>query len=160
MDKSENKNSDTDSGKNKINYKLGKSDILRGHNSFSEHLKNSVSVSTVYLKVFVNTGKINISDSSDSLKSPLLTKKVKVGFIVAKKKIKKAVYRNRIKRLLRESYRLNRHYFEDLNGVDLIFTFSESGYLYFQKNPGMKLDILHNDLSKIALKIKNLISEK
>jgi len=37
-----------------------------------------------------------------------------IGFVAPKKRIKRAVKRNRVKRLLREAYRTNQEYFQDL----------------------------------------------
>ncbi|GLQ32912.1 ribonuclease P protein component [Litoribrevibacter albus] len=42
----------------------------------------------------------------------------RLGFVIAKKKVKLAVDRNRIKRVMRDNYRLNQH---KLPSVDIVF---------------------------------------
>lgn len=44
----------------------------------------------------------------------------RIGVSVSKRNFKRAVDRNRIKRLLREVYRLNRPFFEDIFGPDVL----------------------------------------
>ena len=83
--------SDNDSGKNGINQKLRKDEILRGHKVFSSILQNSGIVTTDLLNVFIakNTEKVKFIKTAEFNQSPLLTENVKVGFIIAKKKIRK-----------------------------------------------------------------------
>tara|TARA_Y100000034_G_C6885237_1_gene406351 strand:- start:917 stop:1282 length:366 start_codon:yes stop_codon:yes gene_type:complete len=51
------------------------------------------------------------------LVSPNKTNKPRLGFAVAKKRVKLAVQRNRIKRITRESFRLKQH---ELPNVDMV----------------------------------------
>ena len=81
--------------KKPTNFTLQKNEILRGRNSFSNVFKNGKLISGKYSSI--------LYIKSDSKK---------IGFVVSKT-IKKAVTRNRQKRLLREIYRLNKNRFPD-----------------------------------------------
>lgn len=134
------------------NFRLTKKEILRGYNTYQNVIKNSISVSTGFLKAFVNLRKE--PDIIDSIKSPPVTAKVMVGFIIAKKKIKKAYQRNRIRRLIKESYRLNKNQFQNLTlKINVIFSLNEKGYEHFIKNPKEKLEFVNKDMIKLQKKI-------
>ncbi len=131
---------------------LRKDEILRGHNTYLKVIQNSVSVSTEFIKAFIN--KENADSNS---KSPLLTSTVKVGFIIAKKKIKRAVLRNRIRRLFKESYRSDKFFFvnELPFSLNIIFSLNDKGYEYFINNPKTKLEFVSSEMKKLHSKIKN-----
>ncbi|HMQ67881.1 MAG TPA: ribonuclease P protein component [Ignavibacteria bacterium] len=142
------------SEESKNDHRLRKYEILRGHNSFKNVLQNSGTISTEYLKAFVNKQptETNITEFS---KSPLFTGNVKVGFIIAKKKFKKAVIRNRIRRILKEAYRLNNTKSDLFNlKLNIIFTLSENGYELFRNNTKLKPGFIRNDMNLLTAKIK------
>lgn len=143
MDKSE--------GQSYDDFSLRKDEIIRGHDSYFRILQDSKTVTSDFLKAFVNKQSTEIKNI-DFTKSPLFTHNVKVGFIIAKKKIRKSYFRNRIRRLLKESYRLNRDIsgIKDLN-LNILFTLGEKGYEYFKDHPQTKLDFVENEM-KILLK--------
>lgn len=135
-------------------FKLSKNEILRGYNSFQKVLQNSKTVSTRYLKAFVNKQNTDTKTTVFS-KSPLFTENVKVGFIIAKKKFKKAVKRNRIRRLLKEAYRLSKHQTGLFNlELNIIFTLSENGYDLFKNDSDIKFDFIKNEMILLNSKIK------
>ena len=96
-------------------YRFRKSEIIRGYDSYNNVLQNSKQFKTELLKGFLNIEKTDTSLSSlytkEVSKSPQNESKIKVGFIISKRKIHKSSQRNRLKRLLKESYRLNRFFF-------------------------------------------------
>ena len=95
------------------NFRLKKSELIRGYDSYSKIIFNSTKFSTELLKGYLNLDKPNrhYSSTKEFSESPLPQHNIKVGFIVSKKKIHKSSQRNRVKRLLRESYRLNKFFF-------------------------------------------------
>ncbi len=139
------------SGQPLKNESLPKAGILRGHDAFQKIMKNPDVFSGKYLKAFADISRTGLNDSS---KSPLFTSRVKVGFIVAKKKVKRAVQRNRIKRLMREDYRKfkSKNDFIDKE-MSLIFSLTDDGYELFRKRPGIRSGIFEIDLKLISGKI-------
>ena len=73
---------------------LKKQYILRKNNAFKATYSNNVSKSNEFFKLYF--GKLKEDPSCQT----------KVGFVVSKKNFKKAVIRNRVKRIMREVYRL------------------------------------------------------
>ncbi len=131
---------------------LGKYEIIRGHNAYQRVLQNSASFSVNYFKAFVS---IQFRKSSDDIEvSPLLKSIVKVGFIIAKKKIRKATLRNRARRIIKESYRLNKNLFLRLElNFSLIITLSELGYELIRNSRNIKSSFFNDDMISLSRQI-------
>jgi ribonuclease P protein component len=137
---------------------LTKQEILRGHDVFQKIMRKPVVYYGKYLKAFADVKKISQKDYSQS---PLFTSRVKVGFIIAKKRVRKAVNRNRIKRLMKEGYRKS-----DFRGVtdtidaSLLFSLTDEGLELFKNNPKIRSGIFADDLKLISDKLKNSANHK
>jgi len=88
--------------KNKDRFNLPKDEILRGRENFNQVFKKGQKVTGNNVSIFYFQ-----ADSK------------KIGFVVSKT-VKKAVVRNRYKRLLREIYRLNKDKFPERGYIILL----------------------------------------
>lgn len=151
---------DNSESKNKLRKSeaLTKHEILRGHDVFQKIMRKPVVYYGKYLKAFTDIKKISQKDYS---KSPLFTSRVKVGFIIAKKKVRKAVNRNRIKRLMKEDYRKSDfREVTDTVEASLILSLTDDGYELFKNNPKTRSGIFADDLKLISDKLKNSANHK
>lgn len=124
--------------------KLGKSEIVRGNGAFQKILKSPLVRSGKYVKILAN---VSLIQESTGYKSPPETSKVRVGFLIARKKVRKANQRNRMKRLLRECYRRNKNLLiTSERSISMLLTLTDSGYDMATSNPGIKMQILEEDL--------------
>ncbi len=106
------------SNESKFDCTLGKDEIIRGYESFKRIFIKSKIIETRYLKCFLQF--------DDKIISPQI---YKVGFTVSKKKVKKAFVRNRIKRLMKEAFRLEKHLLKSFNlerNISFIITINDS----------------------------------
>jgi ribonuclease P protein component len=135
--------------------RLPKEEIIRGFESFASVLKNSTQFNSGHLKAFLNLERTGVTGVTTS---PLVTKNVKVGFIIAGKKIKKAVKRNRIKRLLKEAYRLNKfNLHKPDSSARIIFSLNEQGYNSFSEKQELNLSEIENDMKTLLEKINKFL---
>lgn len=89
------------SEQDKPDYSLSREKVLRGRRNFQRLFEKS----TVLNNQSIQFRYRHYIDPSEGCL---------IGFIAPKKKIKSAVKRNRVKRLLREVYRVNQDYFQEL----------------------------------------------
>ena len=113
-----------------------------------EKLKKKSEIDLLFAKGKWNScGNLRII-SIDSEKKPQENFEIsnqKVGVSVSKKFFKKAVHRNRIKRLLREAYRLNKEIFTDKFG-----RLSLSMIFWASKNLPQNYDEVERELLKLC----------
>jgi RNase P protein component len=121
-------------------------------------MRKPIVFSGKYLRAFTDIGN---SSQKDFSQSPLFTAKVKVGFVVAKKKVRKAVNRNRIRRLMKEDYRKSASR-RDITPMKawLIFSLTDAGYEHFSNFPKTRSGIFSDDLKIISEKLLNAINHK
>ena len=86
---------------NNCDFTLPRSKILRGKRNFERLFHKSTVLSNQSIQFRY---RLYQNPSEGCL----------IGFVAPKKRIRSAVKRNRIKRILREAYRLNQNYFSDL----------------------------------------------
>lgn len=122
-----------------MNFTYPKNEKLKSHNTIGLLFSEGKSVSKYPLRLVY-------------VENPNSDEKIKIGVSVSKRYFKKAVDRNRYKRLLRESYRLNKH---------ILLESSEKKYafmLLYQTNE--KLTFQEIEEKTIALFEKFLIQIK
>ena len=131
-------------------FKLEKSEIIRGYKSFEAIFNDSKQFKTNLLTGYLKANKISLL----TRKSP--QNSIKVGFIVSKKKFRKASRRNRIRRLMRESYRLNKHYY-----LEIIKNYSIQLIIGLNSGPeimAVKDEVLF-DFRKINIEMEKLLTK-
>ncbi len=100
-----------------MRYTLKKSEILRGKKNFQKLFSSGTKIYKNFITCIYLTEKIESKE-----------KKILVGFTV-NRKIKRAIIRNRCKRLMRESYRLNKHILDtetkNTYNISIIFYFKQ-----------------------------------
>jgi len=127
-------------------YCLSKNEIIRGYNSFKNILVSSKVITNRFLRLNIQIRKEITNNKEIQISKDPLTK-VKVGFVVSKRFVRKASKRNRLKRLAREAYRLNK----DL----LVSTVDYEIFLLFGYNEAYKdeFENLNADVVKANMRI-------
>lgn len=122
-----------------MKFTLGKNQKLKSRKAISQLFIEGNSVKSFPVKM------IYLPLSGDNINT-------KVTFSVPKRNFKLAVDRNRIKRLLRESYRLNQHdFFEDIDeSYNIMFI--------YMSNVMPSYDDINFKLKKLMVKFKASIS--
>ncbi|RCK77529.1 MAG: Ribonuclease P protein component [Ignavibacteriae bacterium] len=130
-----------------MRYTLRKSEILRGKHNFQKVFNSG---ERIYNNLINSFYLIEKTDTKEN--------KIVAGFLV-NRKIKSAVIRNRCRRLMRESYRLNKNILniqtKNFYNVSIIF--------YFKKiieDKKIKLQQVADDIVNSLLRIKDEILRK
>ena len=146
------------------NFGLAKTDRLLKPADFSEVFGNTrLKVHTDHLIALIRLGALALDLNDDQ---PILTQnnqpnhslpRVRLGLAVSKKKLKKAVDRNRLKRLIREQHRLQKHRLQSaltqhsLSELDLV--------LVCKRTPADMQLALHDEVGELFDKITRKINQ-
>ena len=125
-------------------YGFGKDEKLKSRKSIDELFSKGKSFTVSPVRVSYKFAKAPESPS------------LQAGVTTSKKNFKKAVDRNRIKRLLREAYRLQKN---DLK--DLTFAKGLTGHIFFMYN-GKEIadfDVIMESMNKCLLRLQKIANE-
>jgi ribonuclease P protein component len=92
---------------NKVTYEFNRESRLLTPDHFQSVFKKPIRFGSSHFTILITPS--NLPDDS--------TKSNRLGLAIAKKRVKLAVQRNRIKRIIRESFRLNQH---ELPAIDMV----------------------------------------
>jgi len=142
----------------KTSFKISKKEIVRGYKSFENILTHSKLFKTELLTGHLRTNKLSLKNS------PLKMNTVKVGFIISKKKIRKSNNRIKIKRLIKEAYRLNRHnYLDGYNNVDvqlLIGINQNSNYVSPEFSKSLNYELVKKETENLLSAIRDYLTRQ
>ena len=123
--------------------------------SKSERIKKNNEISRLF-----NSGK-RIYSNSRKLKAIFCFGEDDSGIIkivpAVHKKAGNAVWRNRVKRLLRESYRLNKHILSEIIEEKTLLLMISPNSINKKKHPHLVLSDVHDDVVELLSKIRNQI---
>ncbi len=127
--------------------------------SKSERIKKNNEISRLFI-----SGK-RIYSNSQKLKAIFCFGEVDSGIVkivpAVHKKAGNAVWRNRVKRLLREAYRLNKKILIDVVGKKTLLLMISPNSINKKKNPHINLNDIQDDVIELLSKIKNkILTEK
>ncbi len=98
---------------NKVRYTLGKKDKLKSRKAIEQIFKEGKSFSLFPFRVLYIIAPASTNEQKIKLQhETLFLGKLQTAFTVSKKYFKKAVDRNRIKRLMREAWRLQKNHLQ------------------------------------------------
>ena len=128
----------------KKKYTLGKEERLKSNQSIQELLKHGRTISSFPLKIYWHYS------PDDQQKYP-----ARAAMVVPKRKFRRAVDRNLMKRKLREAYRLNKdHLYLSLDRhhqkIQLIILFLSDEFIPYAQLEGKMQDILGQLVNKLS----------
>jgi ribonuclease P protein component len=139
---------------NKPTYTLGKNERLKSRKAIEQLFTVGKSFSLFPFKVVYQKTLISLSDEVAEEHQTANDEKLKCAFSVSKRHFKKAVYRNRIKRLMREAYRLQKmelqNKLQQINGELTVFILYVSNELPEYTMMVSKMSAVLKRLQKIA----------
>jgi len=133
-------------------FSLQKNEILRGEKQFRRLIHNGNVVSSGKIKCYYIVERAIRDDSQIS---------VKVGFSVPRRTVRKAIDRNHLKRLMRESFRTQKPMLVEYlkkthHSLDILFIYRSKTN---QHPRSMKLADVQADITGVLNRLRNQITE-
>ncbi|MBP6431869.1 MAG: ribonuclease P protein component [Ferruginibacter sp.] len=134
-------------------YTLGKTERLKSHKLIDEVFKQGKAFSVFPFRVvyLLKDGDLLTTNGQPTTTNPLQT-----GFTVSTKYFKKAVDRNRIKRLMREGYRLQKN---ELFELVQVHNFQLSVFFIYTGNELPAYKIIHEKVGSVLKRLIKLCNE-